>query len=132
MKFMQLSLLASIALAITACEGDIVVSKGTNAAPTVLISSHAEGQSFASGESVVFRAVATDDDNDTADLTMVWYIGATTVCELAPVDENGLQECAVTLTEGMTSIVAEVRDPSDDAGRFELAFFIDANSAPQS
>ena len=29
-----------------ACEGDVVVSKGTNAAPTVLISSHAEGGVF--------------------------------------------------------------------------------------
>ena len=47
----------------------------------------------------------------------------------APVDENGLQECSVTLTEGMTSIVAEVRDPSDEAGRFELAFVIDVDAA---
>ena len=78
-----------------ACEGDVVVSKGTNAAPTVLISSHAEGESFANGETVVFRAVATDDNNDAADLTMVWYIGATTVCESAPVDDNGMQECSV-------------------------------------
>ena len=62
---------------------------------------------------------ATDDDNEPAELTMVWYIGATTVCELAPVDSNGLQECSVTLEEGMTSIVAEVRDPSNEAGRFE-------------
>ena len=46
----------------------------------LLISSHAEGESFANGETVVFRAVATDDDNEVADLTMVWYIGATTVC----------------------------------------------------
>ena len=67
MKFVQLSILSSLALAITACEGDIVVSKGTNAAPNVLISSHAEGESFASGETVLFRAVATDDDNEAAD-----------------------------------------------------------------
>ena len=38
----------------------------------------------------------------------------------------------LTLTEGMSSIVAEVRDPSNDAGRFELAFFIDTNIAPQA
>ena len=84
------------------------------------------------GETVVFQAVATDDNNDAADLEMVWYIGATTVCEAAPVDDNGMQECSVTLTEGMSSIVAEVRDPSNAAGRFELAFFIDTNIAPQA
>ena len=45
MRFVQLSLLSST-LVLMACEGDVVVSKGTNAAPTVLISSHAEGESF--------------------------------------------------------------------------------------
>ena len=130
MKFVHLSILLSLALTITACEGDIVVSKGTNAAPNVLISSHGEGESFASGETVLFRAVATDDDNEAAELTMVWYIGATTVCELAPVDSNGIQECSVVLEEGMASIVAEVRDPSNEAGRFELAFVIDSNASP--
>ena len=54
MRFVQLSLLSST-LVLMACEGDVVVSKGTNAVPTVLISSHAEGESFANGETVVFQ-----------------------------------------------------------------------------
>ena len=109
---MQLSLLSST-LVLMACEGDVVVSKGTNAsAPnTVLISSHAEGESFANGETVVFQAVATDDNNDAAELISRWFgmSGRRRCVDAAPVDDNGMQECSVTLTEGMSSIVAEVR-----------------------
>ena len=130
MKPVQLNLLSSIALALMACDGDVVVSKGTSAAPTVLITSHAEGESFANGDVVVFRAEATDDNNEAAELMMAWYIDGTTVCDLAPIDTNGLQECSVTIAEGMTSIVVEVRDPDDNAGRFELAFVIDTNASP--
>ena len=132
MKGMQGSFLSSIIFSILACDGDVVDSKGTNAAPTVLISSHAEGESFANGEVVTFRAVATDDDNEISDLTMAWYIGETTVCEQDLLDANGEQECTVEIVEGMASIVAEVRDPSDAAGRFELAFSIDTNQEPQA
>ena len=132
MKGMQASLLSSIVFSILACEGDVVDSKGTNAAPIVLISSHAEGESFANGEVVTFRAVATDDDNEISDLTMAWYIGATTVCDEDLLDANGEQDCTVEIVEGMASIIAEVRDPSDAAGRFELAFSIETNQEPQA
>ena len=71
-----------------------------------------------------------DEDNDPSDLVMSWYIGATTVCEQTPLDQNGMQECTATLTDGMASIVSEVRDPSDAAGRFELAFTIETNQEP--
>ena len=130
MNLVKMNLLSSIVLMAMACEGDVVVNKGANAAPTVLISSHGEGEVFESGQSVTFRATTNDDDHDASDLTMVWYIGATTVCEEAFLDENGMQECSVDVAEGMSSIVAEVRDPDGAAGRFELAFTVSTNEAP--
>ena len=59
MKCTQGILLSTTIFGLSACDSDVVVSKGTNAAPTVLISSHADGETFANGDVVTFRAVAT-------------------------------------------------------------------------
>ncbi len=123
---------------VLACQESSSIDKtsGTNTVPTVVITSHTDGSVFEAGQTVVFRAQADDENHDALELTMAWYTGTveglTSQCIGTAVDESGEQACAIELTAGMSSIVAEVQDPTSATGIFSLAIDVTVNQPPTS
>ena len=113
-----------------ACEGETVIEKMDNSAPTALIVSHSEGVSLEEGYVVNFRATASDQNDAVETLSMAWYVGQEVVCDWSAVSIGGDQSCSIEIVEGMTSIIAEVRDPEGAGGRSEIAIVVLPTEAP--
>ena len=126
---MRLGALGLVSL-LLACEGDTVIEKMDNTAPTVLIVSHSDGASLQEGYIVSFRATASDDNDAVETLSMAWYVGQDLACDWTAVSIGGDQTCDIEITPDMTSVIAEVRDPEGAGGRTEIAIDVIPTEAP--
>jgi hypothetical protein len=91
-----------------------------NTAPTVVITSHREGDLVLDGQATEFRAQAGDADGGSEDLNATWYVGGIEACPLSHPDENGLTSCSIVLTSEMSQpeVRVEVSDVQGD-GAFD-------------
>ena len=106
------------------------ITKTINEAPTVAITSHSDGFEVFEGETVSFRAQASDTNNGTQAISVAWYLGQELVCDWATPLVAGDSFCDITFAETNT-VVVEVRDEDGAAGRDEIAGNITANAAPE-
>ena len=72
-----------------ACRSDKGVTV-FNSPPDANITSHADGVTLLEGYSVTFEGVASDANHFTDELEAKWQIGSETICDYAPVDEDGM------------------------------------------
>lgn len=117
---------------VLACDGETIIEKRDNAAPTILIVSHSDGAQLEEGEDVSFRASVSDETDDAEDLSVAWYVGQDLMCDWAPVSVGGDQTCTIMIDTEMTSVVAEVRDPEGAGGRSEIAISVVETLAPEA
>ena len=106
------------------------ITKTINDAPTVAITSHSDGFEVFEGETVSFRAQASDTNNGTQSISVAWYLGQELVCDWATPLVAGDSFCDISFSETNT-VVVEVRDEEGAAGRDEIAGNITANAAPE-
>ena len=106
------------------------ITKTINDAPTVAITSHSDGFEVFEGETVSFRAQASDTNNGTQAITVAWYLGQEVVCDWATPLVAGDSFCEITFDE-INTVVVEVRDEEGAAGRDEITGNITANAAPE-
>ena len=106
------------------------MTKTINDAPAVAITSHSDGFEVFEGETLSFRAQASDTNNGTQAISVAWYLGQELVCDWATPLVAGDSFCDITFAETNT-VVVEVRDEEGAAGRDEIAGNITANAAPE-
>ena len=106
------------------------ITKTINDAPTVAITSHSDGFEVFEGETLSFRAQASDTNNGTQAITVAWYLGQEVVCDWATPLVAGDSFCEITFDE-INTVVVEVRDEEGAAGRDEITGNITANAAPE-
>ena len=95
--------------------------KATNSPPEITISSHSDNSIFSEGEVVTFRAVVSDIDEESNNLRTSWYMNNTLACDWSNADSNGIAECGVTMTIGVTQINVTVKDSEDSATMASLS-----------
>ena len=95
------------------CESDSGV-KVFNASPEANITSHEDGAEIKEATEILFRGAGADPDHAQTELEGSWQLGADVLCDWAPLDEDGVNECTVTATVELTEITFIVRDPSGD------------------
>ena len=67
--------------------------------------------------SFLFRAQASDTNDNIGDLQVAWYQGQELVCDWAVPFEEGDSYCDITIGASDARIIAEVQDPAGAAGR---------------
>ena len=104
--------------------------KTVNDNPTVLITSHADGFEVFEGETVQFRAQASDSNDGTENITVAWYLEQELVCDWTTPMTAGDSFCDITFGGESAVIIAEVRDQYGAAGRAEVIGNLTPNEAP--
>ena len=119
------------ALTFIACETDKTINE-FNYNPEIQITSHQDGVSLYEGDTVVFAAAVSDQNDELDDLKVSWKISGREVCSGATPDVSGNSSCEITIEEGENSIVAEVRDPNNDVGQDTITLDLIENNAPDA
>ena len=81
----------------------------TNASPDIQIQSHSNNTNVETGPTV-FRAVASDSNNDAEELEIRWFIGDELVCDWETPSGSGESTCTINVPVGTHIVFAEVRD----------------------
>ena len=113
------------------CESDSTV-KVFNSPPAANITSHDDGAEVKEAADVLFRGVGSDPDHDQADLEGSWQSGAVVHCDWAPLGEEGVSECTVTIATELEGITFLVRDPKDSVGSMGIYLNLSADIDPQA
>ena len=66
-----------------------------------------------------FEQQYQDMDEDSENLRTSWYMNNTLACDWSNADSNGIAECPVTMTIGVTQINVTVKD-SEDASAMDI------------
>ena len=107
--------LIPICFALMACEQDKGITQ-YNSNPEVTITSHQDGDALPIGETILFRASASDPNNGPEQLIGTWYAGSTAICSDVVPDASGEISCEYVLNENDTRLSVEVKDPRNAAG----------------
>jgi hypothetical protein len=113
------------------CESDSTV-KVFNSPPAAIITSHDDGAEVKEAAEVIFRGVGSDPDHNQTELEGSWQLGADVLCDWAPLDEHGVNECTLTVTTELDGITFLVRDPKDSVGSTSIFLNITADADPQA
>ena len=118
--------------AVVAC-GDEQAKETPNAentAPEATITSHADGESFEVGTTVLFEGTVTDAEDDSSALSVEWFTGAESLCAVSSPDDSGLTSCAVELSEEMSDIRLDVTDSAGETTSVAIAIEVLPLQAP--
>ena len=113
-----------------ACESGSNI-KATNAAPTIAITSHQDGDTVYSGVDIEFRGTASDPNDISSDLDVEWRAGDRVLCPFAVPDIGGESMCIGALQEGEISVVATVRDDENSTSTSSVELSLVNSQAPQ-
>ena len=105
-------------------------TKTINDSPTILITSHSDGFEVFEGETVQFRAQASDSNDGTQNITVAWYLEQELICDWTTPMAAGDSFCDITFNGKSAVIIAEVRDQYGAAGRAEVYGDLTPNEAP--
>ena len=103
-------LLLSLFTFAIACDSDKGVTV-FNSPPDANITSHSDGVELLEGYLVTFKGTGTDANHDISELEAKWEIGGETICDYAPLDENGESACEHVITLSDAQITLTVSDP---------------------
>ena len=101
-----------------------------NTPPTVDITSPSEGGHALEGYTTTFEAHVSDANHPTADLQAQWSYGGAVVCAFAPVDENGLSTCDISMLPQYDTVHIKAIDPVDAVGTDEISLVVEQTQAP--
>lgn len=118
-----------LSLLLIACQSDNT-TKTFNDNPVVVITSHSASIEVVEGDTVTFRAQASDSNDGFDELSVAWYLGEEMVCEWATPMAGGDSSCAITFGGDDTAVVVEARDPEGAGGRAEISVVIIPNEPP--
>ena len=104
-----------LCFALIACDQDKGITQ-YNSNPEVSITSHQDGDALPIGETIVFRASASDPNHTSEQLIGTWYAGGTAICSDVVPEVSGDIYCEYVLSQGDTRISVEVKDPRNAAG----------------
>ena len=125
------SLLMLGVLGLVGCGSDAGV-KVFNSAPEANITSHDDGAGVKEAAEIIFRGVGSDLDDSQTDLEGSWQLNAEPLCDWAPLSEEGLSECALTVTTELEEITFLVRDPKDSIGSTTISLNITDDIDPHA
>ena len=86
-----------------ACDSESAV-KTVNSVPEVSITSHSDGVVLLEGYTETFRGVVTDNNHGPEELIARWYAGDEPLCDASPPESDGLVQCVVEISSGITSL----------------------------
>ena len=112
-----------------ACDSESAV-KTVNSVPEVSITSHSDGVVLLEGYTETFRGVVTDNNHGPEELIARWYAGDEPLCDASPPESDGLVQCVVEITSGITGIRLQVQDPQNAAGLASIAVSVEETAAP--
>ena len=113
------------------CGSDSAV-KVFNSPPAANITSHDDGADVKEAAEAIFLGVGSDPDDDPTELEGSWQVGADVVCDWAPLNEDGVSICALTVTTALDGITFLVRDPKDSVGSTTIVLNITADIDPHA
>jgi alpha-tubulin suppressor-like RCC1 family protein len=120
----------ALPLLVAAC-GDGPTLVKTNTAPTVLLTSHADGTVFDAPGEVTFLATATDPESEPGDLTIAWTLDGARVCLDAVVSDLAETVCALDLARGTHVLAVTVTDPDGEQDSQQISLEVEVpNAAP--
>lgn len=120
-----------LTLSLLGCVSDSTVDKISNKLPTISIGSHQDDSLFQEGVTTQFRAQASDDDDPSDTLEVIWYVDELVVCEAGFAEADGSSFCDITFGPEAERVVVEVRDPKDGGGSDEISVQISPTDAPR-
>lgn len=118
-------------LALIGCQGETVIEKQANSAPSILIVSHSTDAVIQEGYTEVFRASVSDDDNEFSELLIAWYVGERLVCDWEIASPSGDSSCEILFLPDDYNVIAEVRDTQGTGGRAEIEVSVTPTQAPE-
>lgn len=102
-----------------------------DAVPDPAISSPADGSTLIEGALVTLYGSASDPDDDTADLTVRWFVNDTEVCASAALDDLGGTSCDTVVPGTATmEIRLDATDPGDSTGSAYASVTVTPNAGP--
>ena len=114
-----------------ACDSDNSV-KTVNSMPEVSITSHSDGVVLLEGYTETFRGLVTDNNHPAEELVARWYSGDEPLCDAAAPESDGLVQCVVEVTEGMSEVRLQVQDPLNAAGVAAISIVVEATEPPSA
>ena len=112
-----------------ACESDkgVVVY---NTPPDVNIISHSNEDEVFEGYPIEFRAVLSDVNHNTDQLTARWKINGEEICPFLPPDISGESTCVAVINSGDEEVSVEVRDPDNASNQDSILLNIVPTQPP--
>lgn len=98
--------------------------------PEVEIISHADGDAVREGETLTFRAIVSDPDDQPDELAANWVAGDRELCAAAPPLLDGTSLCQAALTAADATVAVIVRDPQGNTGDDHVTLVVNATDAP--
>lgn len=103
-----------------------------NTAPSIVITSHVDGDTLSSPGEIEFRADATDPESDPSDLTVRWSVDGAEVCADAEVDDNDRTVCVADLAQGTHVVSVTVFDPDQESATAQVSIDVLQPNRPPS
>ena len=104
--------------------------KTFNSAPTVDITSHADGDTIQEGATEVVLGQVGDPNHSFDDLSVTWTIGGERVCTSSTPDAAGLVLCEHTFGPEAGAVSLAVRDPDGDSAVDAVTLVVQPTDAP--
>ena len=122
--------LYSLLFILSACTRSEEAVKVHNSAPTIVITSHSDGETFQDGYNVLFLAQVQDDNHETASLNVGWYSDIRTLCPEQAPTFDGISQCDIALEEGESVVRVQVTDPENSAAIASIDVEVEATFSP--
>ncbi len=98
--------------------------------PTAEIISHADGDAVQEGETLTFRAIVSDTDDQPDELLASWVAGDRELCPAAAPLLDGTTLCQAALGPEEATVAVVVQDPQGNTGDDHVTLVITPTSAP--
>ena len=103
-----------------------------NAAPTVSILSHQDGEVVSAHSTIEFLGSVSDSNHTYSQLQASWYAGSREVCtDLIPTASSEVS-CSITLLQGEDSIRLEARDPGGATSSDKITLVLEEPQPPNA
>ncbi len=127
---MRRTYLLSAAL-LSACASDGGLKK-VNSVPTVLITSHTDGDTVVEGTAETFRGQVGDSNHALEDLSVTWLQDGAETCDESAPDDEGVVSCEMVFGTDGGEVILEVRDPEGAGDTAQVTLTVEPEEAPNS